>query len=254
MEQGNAITFNFPKLELDLMLEQHHFYKHEAKSRLISQFNDIEIEASKVEGSYLAEISKNFDPDRHDPSDFYDSAKWKAFTHYSSLCEMRNSVILALVTGMFHQFDKNLRRNLVNQLSCWMDEEFIAPLIWKIDHPRLFELLEWLGIRIEGKPYLEKLNACRMVVNVYKHGEGGSHKKLSARYPEYYQSSLMFDKLGDFPLEYNDLQVSERQFMGFADSITEFWQSLPQFRYESELSSAPVWLETSYAKYSKSGR
>lgn len=165
-----------------------------------------------------------FDPDRDDPADAYERAYHKGVSHWLALSEMHNIVTLALTAGMFHQFDKVLRQKVVREFSHWLDREIISPLIWDLGFPRLIELLEWVGIKIHGQHFFKKINACRLIINVYKHGDGDAHRELSTKHPEYYPRGSLMNSI--FQPCHEDLKVSETQFVEFADAITALWENI----------------------------
>jgi hypothetical protein len=235
MTQRDFTTFYFASIDLPIILEPHEFYVSEARRRLLAQFSDIDREAREAEEQYLERSEQYFDPDRDDPADAYERAYHEGVSHWLALNEMHNTVTLALTSGMFHQFDKALREKTVREFSHWLDGQIISPLIWDLGFPRLIEMLEWVGIK---------------VVNVYKHGDGDAHRELSSKHPEYYPRGNLQD-LSAFRSSHEDLKVSEAQFVEFADAITAFWKSIPQYCNHSELGDDPKWLEVEYRKYEK---
>ena len=156
--------------------------------------------------------------------------------------EMQNSVLLAVTAGMYHQFDKMLRKHTIKQLSNWCKEEIIIPMIWNFTFNQLIDFLEWIGLKINGTVYGEKLKACNLVVNVYKHGDGDSHQTLSLTHPEYYPHPTGVKDWQTIPV-HDDLQVTEEQFVEFADAITAFWKAVPEYCYYADLEDEPKWIE-----------
>jgi hypothetical protein len=61
-----------------------------------------------------------FDPDRHDPCDFYENAFEDSIEFYQMLEQMRNRTFLSVVAGMFHEWDKELRE--------WIIKKSFSPL------------------------------------------------------------------------------------------------------------------------------
>lgn len=250
MSKRNFTTFYLATIDLPILLEPHKFYVSEARRRLLAQFSDIDREAQEAEALYLERFGKNFDPDRDDPADVYEYAHQEGVSHWLALKEMHNTVNLALTAGMFHQFDKALREKTISEFSHWLDGEKISLLIWDVGFPRLIELLEWVGIEITGKDFFNKIDACRLVVNVYKHGDGDAHRDLSSKFPEYYSHGNSKD-LPWFRFDHEDLMVSEAQFIEFSDAIIAFWKNIPQYCFESQLGEVPNWLESEFKKYEK---
>ncbi|WP_368525458.1 hypothetical protein [Enterobacter asburiae] len=233
-------TFYLAPIDLPIILEPHEFYVSEAKRRLLTQFNDIDREAQEVEERALEVFGHNFDPDRDDPADAYEWAYQKNVSHWLALYEMHNTVTLALAAGMYHQFDKTLREKMIREFSHWNDREFINQVIWNTSFPRLMELLEWVGIEISDKDFMNKINACRLVVNVYKHGDGDGHRELSTNYPEYYPRGSLMNSFA-FPFQYDELKLNEVQFDEFSEAIRNFWKNIPEYCRYSQLRVKPSW-------------
>ena len=248
-KKPDITTFYFPKMDLPIVLEPHNFYVAEARKRLLRQFDDIDAEAQEAGRLHLERAGYYFDPDRDDPADAFDQSFNEECSHWEALTEMHNSVIIALTAGVFHQFDKTLREKVIKELRHWCDADIIEPLIWNIGFPRLMELLDWIGIPILGKDFAEKINACRLVVNVYKHGFGDAHNELLSKYPEYYD--INFSGLSAFRSAHQDLKVSEAQFIEFANSIACFWRNIPEYCKSSQWGDDPKWLAQEIKKYKK---
>jgi len=167
------------------LIDSHLFYVEQARKRLLSQFNDIEREADRAAEEWLEQHSHRFDPDRHDPGAFYEAANDAGIEFYQLLCDMRDRTRLSVVAGIFHEWDKQLRDWLVREVRHWHRGDAVVSKIWTVDFGKIADLLESLGWNIRGEEYFNKLDACRLVVNVYKHGEGKSLADLKKNYPEY---------------------------------------------------------------------
>lgn len=241
-------TFNFDKFDLRVLLEPHEFYVLQARQRLLSQFNDISREADEAQERHYEKLGQFFDPDRDDPADSYEAAYQEGISHYLALDEMRNTITLALTAGMFHQFDKALREKMAQEFTHWQPSA-IDPLIWNIDFPQLVDLLEWTGIEIKSKPFYEKIEACQLLVNVYKHGKGRSHTELAVKYPQFYpQHTSRTGRRNNLPRP-EQLKVSEAQFADIADAISEFWLNIPEFRNELHQSTEPKWFNEKLIRF-----
>lgn len=241
-------TFWFDKIDRRFFLEPHDFYVSQAKQRLLSQFNDISREADEVEKQHYEKLGQFFDPDRDDPADSHEAAYQEGISYYLALDEMLNTVTLAMTAGMFHQFDKALREKMAREFLHWQPDA-IDPLIWNIEFPKLIELLEWTGIEIKSKPFYGKIEACQLLVNVYKHGKGASHTDLAGKYPQYYpQHTPRPARRHNLPRP-EQLKVSEAQFADIADAIKEFWLNIPEFRNESHLGAQPEWFDKKLKRY-----
>ena len=64
------------------LIAEHNFYMEQAKKRLLSQFENLEEESDRYSEEWLAKTSHHFDPDRHDPGDFYEQAYEEGIEFY----------------------------------------------------------------------------------------------------------------------------------------------------------------------------
>lgn len=72
------------------LIESHKFYVEEAQKRLLSQFETMEMDATTHSDEWLEKAGDRFDPDRHDPGDFYQQAFEEGIAFYQLLDDMRN--------------------------------------------------------------------------------------------------------------------------------------------------------------------
>ncbi|MBK8770294.1 MAG: hypothetical protein K2X00_18360 [Nitrospiraceae bacterium] len=226
------------------LIAGHMFYVEQARKRLLSQFEDIEAEADKAAEDWLQKSSGRFDPERHDPGDFYEAANEAGIEFYTLLSDMRDQTRLSVVAGMFHEWDKQVRDWLVREIQHWHHGDAAALKVWSADFPQIAELLESLGWPISSAEYFQRLDACRLVVNVYKHGKGKSLDDLKLKYPEYLHDPFSGAGGGFSSLEYRDhthLKISDAQFQAFSDAIVLFWQGVPENIFESEVKDVPDW-------------
>jgi hypothetical protein len=226
------------------LIDGHLFYVDQARKRLISQFDDLESEADKAAEEWLERSKHRFDPDRHDPSSFYEAANEVGIEFYGLLSDMRDQTRLSVVAGMFHEWDKQLRNWLVQEIRHWHQGGNTTLKVWSVDFGDIADLLECLGWKIRSTRYFPVLDACRLVVNVYKHGDGKSLVDLRQNYPEYLDDP--FQSAGGVlsGVEYCDhthLKVSNEQFQAFSDAIIAFWQGVPESVFSSQTTDVPGW-------------
>lgn len=233
------------------LIAGHRFYVEQAQKRLLSQFEDIEVEARTASDEWLESNKGNFDPDRHDPGDFYEAANDAGIEFYSLLSGMREQTILSVVAGMFHEWDKQFRDWLAREMQHWHNGSFAAQKVWLADFSQIVELVESLGWKISGTEYFVQLDACRLVVNVYKHGRGKSLEDLRHKYPEYLEDQFsgsggIFSGI-DYR-DYTNLKVTKDQFDAFSVAIITFWQNLPDYTFASQTNELPEWLRKALKK------
>jgi len=241
---GQFLLFHMWEPYRQSLIKDHLFYAEQAKKRLLSQFNDIGGEADKAAESWLDENKTRFDPGFHDPGYFDERAWYKEIEFYQLLCDMRDHIRLSVVAGMYHEWDKQLRKWLTQEIRYWHRGKTVLDKIWAADFGKLADLMGSLGWRIRDQAYFLKLDACRLVVNVYKHGNGNSFDELKEKYPEYLRDPLSNDSWalsGRRYLDYTHLVVNENQIQGFSDAIVAFWRDVPKDIFYREDLEVPGW-------------
>lgn len=164
---------------------------------------------------------------------------------------MRDTTRLSVVAGMFHNWDKQLRDWLVREILHWHRGTEVRAQVWSQDFIGLVDLFGSLGWACRAKPYFSKLDACRLLVNVYKHGEGKSFKDLKARFPEYLEDPEAPHVLGLTYTDHTDLRVTDAQIQEFSDAIVAFWKDVPERTFSSGTGDMPQWFEKAFMKDSK---
>ena len=233
------------------LIAEHRFYVEQARKRLLSQFENIETEADKAAEEHLEKMSIHFNPDKHDPSDFYEAAHDKGVEFYQLLSDMHKTTRLSVIAGMFHQWDKKLRDWIVREMHHWHHGENATRSIWKADVPALMDFFVAFGFNVKTFPCYERLNAMRLVVNVFKHGNGSSFDELKESFPD-----LIADPPGEdgehvFPfdfMDHTDMKVSDAHLDQFSEAILEFWMAVPKEIYLSREIDAPKWFEKAFLK------
>lgn len=219
----------------------HIFYVEQAQKRLLSQFDDMESEADQAARDWLNANQHRFNPDVHDASDFEQRAYEEACTLYQLLEEMRDNVRLGVVSGMYHEWEKALKEWLADELARLY--YYDKAVVWKADFCQIIELLECLNWPVRDRSFHPDLNACRLVVNVYKHGYGRSFEELKEQCPEF-----LTGPSGRFVPErmryarHSDLRVNAEQVQKFSLAIISFWDDCPEEIWESAISKIPDWL------------
>lgn len=229
-------------------IAQHNFFVAQGKKRLTDQFSDdekLDQEASRYAEEWLEKAGRHFDPESHDPSDFYEQALDEERYFYIALTELGNAARLALISGMFHNWEKELRKWLTSHdgVSCWYRGDELPKAIWKANFQQIFELFQCAGLFPKDKPVFQKLDLCRLVVNTYKHGSGGSENELKNRHPEFFDQYGFCSKQPDMLnyAGYEDLYVKPTHIDEFSEAIVEFWKTTPDRITKEDLQGVPDW-------------
>lgn len=223
------------------LVDSHVFYVEQAQKRLISQFDDLNKEADEHAEKWLNDASQFFDPERDDPGDFYESAHEKGLEYGMLLSELRDQTIFSVIAGMYHQWDKALRGWMTMDARHWGGEN-VRYRIWKVDICKIFDLFESIGWKVRSEEFFLKLDACRLIVNIYKHGNGDSLHQLRKKYPEYFFDHGSQDFYSSGWLDHSSINLKDEYLKEFSDSILEFWRMVPERIFDSEDLVAPNWL------------
>jgi hypothetical protein len=226
------------------LIASHLFYVEQARKRLLVQFDDIDTEADAIGVHALERNSKLYNPDSDNGDHLQEDAYEQMCEFHRLLSDMRDQTRLSVVAGMFHEWDKQLRDWLVREIQHWHHGDTAALKVWSADFVQIAELLESIGWPVCGAEYFRMLDACRLVVNVYKHGAGKSLEDLKQKYPEYLDCPFGGSGTGFSSVQYRDhthLKVSDDQFQAFSNAIVAFWHAVPENIFESKVNDVPDW-------------
>jgi len=104
---------------------------------------------------------------------------------YNLLSDLRKQMMLAALAGLYHQWGKDLREFIGHELVHDPGREVAAKLAWTSGIATVLQMLEKFGWACRAQQFFAPIDACRLVVNVYKHGKGQSLDELITRYPRY---------------------------------------------------------------------
>jgi len=76
-----------------------------------------------------------------------------------------------------------------------------------------------------------KIDVCRLVVNVFKHGKGNSLDALAQRYPQYLGDNLPQYEFMKSHLDHEALTIAQNDLDDFAGAIRAFWSEFPERLY-----------------------
>ncbi|WP_193778268.1 hypothetical protein [Pseudovibrio sp. Ad37] len=220
----------------------------QGKHRLLSQFENINEDADKHADEWLKESGKWFNPETDDPAHGYERAEQKAIEFYGMLVDLRETTRLIITAGMFHQWDKQLRDLLTTEIRKWYDGKEFPKRVWNANFDQIVELLKSMGWNIEDTEFFESLNRCRHVVNVFKHGNGGSFETLRDEYPEFFKNLPSEHPMW---IQFDQLKVNEDHLDEFSSAIIAFWKKFPDDVTDKDLGEAPDWVEKALKKDEK---
>lgn len=212
-------------------LALHDFYVEQMRSRILSQFDDLEGQARRFTDETYERLGQAPGREDVDMADIAEVAYGEGIAHYQALSDLRKQVLLGGLAGMFHQWDKTVREHLERELRRDFDGHQIERVIWKATFADLLGTFVQFGWPVTSQPFYLVLDALQLVVNVYKHGKGRSLTQLADRYGEYVLDSLHASMPKRIELDHERLTVTDAQFAGFAEAIRDFWKEMPEQLY-----------------------
>ncbi|APR53179.1 hypothetical protein CA223_04420 [Sphingomonas koreensis] len=216
-----------------IFLEQHRFYVEQVKTRLLSQFDDLEGQADRFAEETFERFGSAPGHGDVDMADLADAAYEEAASHYLALVELRKQVLLSGLAGMYHQWDKQLREFIERELHHYVDAEWTDKNVWKPSGDKVLDILEAFGWPVKSLPIYALLDALQLVVNVYKHGKGRSLNDLDRKYSHYVVDPVKAAGYGAWrtTLDHEWLTVTDEQFDEFANAVSQFWSQMPERLY-----------------------
>lgn len=216
-----------------IFLEQHRFYVEQLKTRLLSQFDDLEGQADRFGDETFERLGRAPGYGDVDMADLAEAAHDEAVGHYLALADLRKQVLLGGLAGMYHQWDKQLRDFIEREMHHYVGAEWTDKHVWKPAGDRVLDILEEFGWPVKSLPLYALLDALQLVVNVYKHGKGRSLNDLAGKYSRYVVDPVKSAGFGAWrtTLDHAWLTVTDEQFDEFSDAIVQFWSLMPERLY-----------------------
>lgn len=216
------------------------FYVDQALRRVLNPFGSIDEEARRHADDWLAAREKYFNPERDDPGDDYADAYDIEINHSALVFEMYQSLRLSLIAGLFHHWEKQIRDWLCSEIARWDSGQHSRKAIWDLNFPKLIEFLEELGWEMKSHSFYRVLDKYRLLVNVYKHGEGGAFEQLRKDHSEFFSPDQNAEN--DFRVRYADytsLIVQDENLEELAKALEEFWSAIPEYTSKADLQKIP---------------
>ena len=215
-----------------ILIDSQKYYFQEAKNRILSNFGDIEKDAENFREEWLRNNACHFD----DPADYYENAWDYSVEFYIRLNEMKRRTYLSVLSDMFFEWDKKLRKIHIDVSNTYFRSEKLEKAIWKQSFSELLDLFSVYGWNVNSK-IREQLYKYSLVVNVFKHGEGTSFNELIKNYGELFEQGGL-----SFPRP-DGLWVKDVDLNTLSDAIIHFWTDIPQELPDKDDYSVPHWFE-----------
>jgi hypothetical protein len=217
------------------LLERHDFYVAQTQKRVLDHFRDLEGEADRYcEAEYKRLLSGPGD-EYTDVASLAETAHDNAIGFYGLLADLQQQVILGALAGLYHQWEKELRAFIERELMHDVQKAEVMKVAWHALITDLFDLLTHFGWAVRSESFFPLIDACRLIVNVYKHGKGRSLDELNRDYPHYLRDPFGPDAPTIIPdyLDHTLLTVTEEHFTEIAAALRAFWVAFPVRLYLS---------------------
>jgi hypothetical protein len=214
------------------LLERHDAYVEALKERVFPIFADIDSEAETfTDDKYQELMSLPCWDENTDPSIIAEMAQDAGIAKYETLGFLKHEMLLGALAGLYHLWERSLRDFLEHEFRHWMRREIVHKCAWEANIGRIYELLASFGWDVRHEPFFAEMDACRLIVNVYKHGKGTSIAEPTSKYPKYLRHPLgldIDDAFGRELLDHEDLKVLVSDILQMAASFRQFWQQFPE--------------------------
>jgi hypothetical protein len=223
------------------LLQEFDFYLSQADRRVFVGFGNLEEEAKQFANDEFDRMGRSAGPDA-DPGDYAEAAWDRGINHFQMLSDLHNQLLLSVAAGLYHQWEKQLREWLADELDHSFRREKLGRAIWKQNIDDLLALLMSLGWDIGAQPFLSAIEECRLVVNVSKHGLGPSFDELKAQYPQHLGKTTppMANHTRDFH-DHTDLSITREDLGRFQEALKDFWKAVPEHIFWNGTALVPTW-------------
>jgi hypothetical protein len=210
-----------------LILETHDFYIEQVKARVLGQFRDIGDEADRFANAEYGRLGSLPGDGTTGLDEIAEAALDRARDFYTLLSDLRKQMLLGALAGLYHQWDKDLRGFIERELRHDIDRH-LAEQFWSRNLGSVFDLLAEFGWDCRSAAFGPKIEACGLIVNVYKHGKGRSLDDLVVRFPEYLDDGFTAPPMASGFVDHEWLSISEEQFEELAQALRLFWEAFPE--------------------------
>ena len=228
-----------PSLQRKNFIESIVFLEKTYINRITPVFKNLEQEGKDVQEGHYTEIGKQFNPEYDDPGDFAEEAFFKGLNHFENTNLMKYNTRLLWITMLYQYWEQQLRKYLYKELTRFhsytlkngtvMTFKEFCPTGRITDFENIFNDLQF---DVNSMGCWGVINEIRLLNNVIKHSEGRSADELRNLRPDFFVSQYF----NEDPLERNlstlndiTLNVSDMDFIHYADSIVDFWSTLPEY-------------------------
>ena len=217
-------------MERELRIESVNFFAQQVTSRVWNSFDDFDQQVRDHGEKYFRNFRSAAGSEYFDAADIAQFALDESIKFSELLYELRRDLTLASVAALYHQWEKDLKEFLSRELRYHAKN---PDEVWKYKPDDILGWLENQGWPAQSYHWFSMLDACRLIVNVYKHGKGRSLDRLKKEYPEYLGglSEGGYSDCGEQDvsyLGYDNIYLTIEHFDQFVEAIKQFWSTFPE--------------------------
>jgi hypothetical protein len=219
------------RAERVLILGRHDFYVEQVKSKVFPAFEDIEREAEQYSRDEYDRLGSLSSDDEVGMDIIAEVAGERGVERHQLLHDLKKRVILGAVAGLFHQWEKDLRGFIEHELNNDMPPDATHIQAWERNIQGVLDLIANFGWDCRASVFWLELEACRLIVNAYKHGKGPALEELSRRHPQYLDRGVTGEFAPNFAARFINhewLSISRSQFESLAGALRAFWSEFPE--------------------------
>ena len=213
-----------------LILEKHDFYLEQIKARVLGPLRDIAGESNRLTDEEYDRLGALPGDGTRSLEEIAEEAMDRGQALYGLLSDLRKQMLLGALAGLYHQWDKELRDFVEREIAHDLGRER-TKYVWSMNLDQIFELLARFGWVCRSCPFVPRIEACGLIVNVYKHGKGWSLKVLGKRFPEYLDNGFTPPPVASDFVDHEWLSLSEEQIGQIGGALRSFWETFPERLY-----------------------
>lgn len=173
-----------------------------------------------------------------DPSDYIEFVQDKALERYEMLSLMHYRNIGMWIECLCQVWEQQIYSFVIHEAK----QEGIVYSVSDMQKGFAFakEVFEEHQQPFDQMRSWNKIKELRLLVNVLKHAEGDSEKKLRQLRPDYFTQNICGKKYDLMSMYHTSLlestlKMQEQDFIKYYDVLVDFWKVLPERRYSNEL-------------------
>lgn len=225
---GDEIQIYFLEFFRNMYVESHKFYVDESKRRFLGSFKYFDTDFEAFEKSWLDKNLIEFEGESEEVFNY--AAELAKINYRENIDYLKQQTIFSIIAGMYHKWEVQLRDWLIENVALGEEREIFKKLLWKENIAFVFDFISSYGWDVKNQDFYKDLNICRMLVNVYKHGNGSSFDELLKHDFTFIDEEVQIP-LGENDINYwhfTDVKISEEHIDKFSSAIISFWSKFPE--------------------------